>query len=283
MVEDAKRVLKRKTLIQKVIAKIFIYSILLIMYAPILYLVVFSFTSSKVIGTWSGFSFDNFILLFNPKNGNSQDIWKAVFNTLLIAVSAGLCSTVLGTTGAIGMYYSKKKARNFLDFMTQIPVVNAEIVIAISLTILFVSIHQKMSFVTLLVGHVVLTVPFVVLSVIPKLQQMDPNLYEAALDLGANQTQALFKVVIPEVVPGILSGFMLSVTLSLDDYIITAFTKPVLNFETISTYVDKITKKSGLPPQFRAFTTLMFLMIVLIIVGMNIYSHRQNKKQIKED
>ena len=283
MVEDAKRVLKRKTLIQKVIAKIFIYTILLIMYAPILYLVVFSFTSSKVIGTWSGFSFDNFILLFNPKNGNSQDIWKAVFNTLLIAVSAGLCSTVLGTIGAIGMYYSKKKARNFLDFMTQIPVVNAEIVIAISLTILFVSIHQKMSFVTLLVGHVVLTVPFVVLSVIPKLQQMDPNLYEAALDLGANQTQALFKVVIPEVVPGILSGFMLSVTLSLDDYIITAFTKPVLNFETISTYVDKITKKSGLPPQFRAFTTLMFLMIVLIIVGMNIYSHRQNKKQIKED
>ena len=283
MVEDAKRVLKRKTLIQKVIAKIFIYTILLIMYAPILYLVVFSFTSSKVIGTWSGFSFDNFILLFNPKNGNSQDIWKAVFNTLLIAVSAGLCSTVLGTTGAIGMHYSKKKARNFLDFMTQIPVVNAEIVIAISLTILFVSIHQKMSFVTLLVGHVVLTVPFVVLSVIPKLQQMDPNLYEAALDLGANQTQALFKVVIPEVVPGILSGFMLSVTLSLDDYIITAFTKPVLNFETISTYVDKITKKSGLPPQFRAFTTLMFLMIVLIIVGMNIYSHRQNKKQIKED
>ena len=112
---------------------------------------------------------------------------------------------------------------------------------------------------------------------------MDPNLYEAALDLGANQTQALFKVVIPEVIPGILSGFMLSVTLSLDDYIITAFTKPVLNFETISTYVDKITKKSGLPPQFRAFTTLMFLMIVLIIVGMNIYSHRQNKKQIKED
>ena len=167
--------------------------------------------------------------------------------------------------------------------MAQIPVVNAEIVIAISLTILFVSIHQKMSFVTLLVGHVVLTVPFVVLSVIPKLQQMDPNLYEAALDLGANQTQALFKVVIPEVIPGILSGFMLSVTLSLDDYIITAFTKPVLNFETISTYVDKITKKSGLPPQFRAFTTLMFLMIVLIIVGMNIYSHRQNKKQIKED
>lgn len=283
MVEDAKRVLKRKTLIQKVIAKIFIYTILLIMYAPILYLVVFSFTSSKVIGTWSGFSFDNFILLFNPKNGNSQDIWKAVFNTLLIAVSAGLCSTVLGTTGAIGMNYSKKKARNFLEFMTQIPVVNAEIVIAISLTILFVSIHQKMSFVTLLVGHVVLTVPFVVLSVIPKLQQMDPNLYEAALDLGANQTQALFKVVIPEVVPGILSGFMLSVTLSLDDYIITAFTKPVLNFETISTYVDKITKKSGLPPQFRAFTTLMFLVIVLIIVGMNIYSHRQNKKQIKED
>lgn len=273
----------------KIIAKCAIYLVLLLLYLPLIYITVFSFTTNRTTGVWSGFSLDNYTTLFNVgKNKIAQDIWSAAKNTMLVAIVAGLISTIIGTLGAIGIFYQKKKwVKNSLEFINQIPVVNAEIVTAVSLCILFVFISKTFgiprSFGTLVIGHVVLSIPYVVMSVQPKLEQMDPSLYEAALDLGATRSQALFKVIIREIVPGILSGFMLSVTLSLDDYVITAFTKPTSGgFETISTYVDGQTAKGGLPTQLRAFTAILFIIILIVMIGMNIKVALDNKKNFSK-
>ena len=153
---------------------------------------------------------------------------------------------------------------------------------ALSLAVLFVTITGgKFTFFTLLVGHVVLTVAFVYLSVKPKLQQMDPNIYEAALDLGASPRKALFKVILPEILPGILSGFMLSLTLSLDDFVITQYLKEP-SFETLSTYVQKILSKRPMPPEVRALTTFIFLLAVTIVIVNNIHSKREQAKLAKK-
>lgn len=260
-------------MVKKVLAKSYVWLILLIMYAPILTLIAFSFTESKNIGTWTGFSLELYKDMFK-----NDEIVEALINTIIVAVSAGIVSTILGTLGAIGVYYSGPKSKKIMNTVSQIPVMNAEIVTAISLTILFVSFGIKFNFFTLLIGHVVLTVPFVVLSVMPKLKQMDPNIYEAALDLGATPKRALWKVVIPEILPGILSGFMLTITLSLDDYIITAFTRDN-SFSTLSTYVYGATAKKGaLPPTLRALTTVITLLVLLVLVIINFKT--KNKKVV---
>lgn len=276
---------KRKVSGKKIAAKCAIYFVLLLMYAPLIYITVFSFTSSTTTGTWGGFDLKNYTSLFNV-SGNiySQKIWDAVGNTMKVALVASLLSTILGTLGAIGIYNLRNRhLRNGMDFVTQIPVVNAEIVTAVSLLVLFLFFKSvfglPLSFGTLVIGHIVLSIPYVVMSVTPKLEQMDPSLYEAALDLGATRTQALFKVIIPEIIPGILSGFMLSVTLSLDDFVITAFTKPSASgFETISTYVDSATAKKGLPTQFRALTAIIFAVILIVMIGMNVKNAIDVKK-----
>jgi len=282
--EQTNRALKRKRIrgkIGKIAALAFVYLVLIVMYAPLVYITIYSFTNVQTTGSWGGFSLKLYENLFNyAGNQKSQDIWNAARNTLLVAVVSAVISVVLGTLGAIGIHYTRHKWwRNTLEFANQIPIVNAEIVTALSLVILFVSIlHMETNFATLVVGHVVLALPYVVLSVLPKLEQMDPSTYEAAMDLGATQTRALFKVVIPDIMPGILSGFLLSITLSLDDYVITTFTKPG-EFETISTYVDSAMRKGGLPTQLRAFTAILFSIILLVMIGMYVKSALDVRKQ----
>ena len=213
---------------------------------------------------------------------------------IIIAITSAIASTILGTLGAIGAFYSKKRTRVAIDSITQIPIVNAEIVMALSLTILFVFVQSTFfagadlfSFWTLLIGHIVLSLPFVYISVKPKLQQMDPSIYEAALDLGCTPTKALRKVVLPEIIPGILSGFMLAITLSLDDFIITAFTRGsgLLNgsgkIETLSTYIQAIIKKRPVPPEMRALTTLIFIGVVVAVVLVSLYRYYGEKKKIQ--
>ena len=276
---------KRKDLIKKIIAVAAICIVLLLMYAPIIYMTVYSFTGAKTSGVWTGFDLKNYQNLFNSNNATGKAIWNAAKNTMLVAVVAGIVSTILGTLGAIGIHNIRNKhLKNSMDFITQIPIVNAEIVTGVSLFILFLFFKNVLglprNFFTLVIGHVVLTLPYVVISVIPKLEQMDPSLYEAALDLGATRRQALWKVIIPEIIPGILSGFMLSITLSLDDFVITEFTKPESgNFETISTYVDNQLSKGGLPPQMRAFTAVLFAVILLVMIGMFVKTSIDTKKQ----
>lgn len=259
-------------MVKKCLAKGAIFLTLFLMYLPILVLIVFSFTDSKNIGVWNGFSFNLYVSLFKNK-----EILQVTLNTIIVALSSALVATILGSLGAIGIFYSKKRTKRVMDFAGQIPIMNAEIVTALSLTILFVFVGAKFNFLTLLIGHVVLTVPFVVLSVMPKLKQMDPNTYEAALDLGATPTYALWKVIIPEIIPGVISGFMLAVTLSLDDYIITAFTKND-SFQTLSTYIYGVTSKKGsLPPQLRALTTIIFLIILGVLFIVN-FRHKKESK-----
>ncbi len=254
----------------KTALKIFWLSLVLaFIYIPVLVLAVYSFTDATMVGAGiSGFSFENYINLF--KNEELRDM---IFNTLILAVVCAAISTVLATFGAIGAFYSKKLPKTLLNTANQIPVVNADIVTGFSVCILLIVLMRinKDSFIPLGIGHVILTAPFVYLSILPKLKQMDNSLYEAALDLGATPAQALFKVVIPQLIPGILSGFMLAVTLSLDDYFITTYTKPS-TFDTISTYVVNATKGSQteIKTALWALSTLIFLIVIIIVVLMNI-------------
>lgn len=275
-------------MVKKIFANIYVYLILLLMYLPILVIIAYSFTTAVNIGTWKGFSFDLYAQLFSEE---SKDIWIAVGNTVIIAVTSSVASVVLGTLGAIGTFYMGKKSKKFVEISTQIPIANAEIVIALSLTVMFVFLQQFIfggqnlfSYWTLLIGHVVLSLPFVYLSVKPKLQQMDPHLYEAALDLGATPNQGLWKVIFPQILPGILSGFLLSITLSLDDFIVTAFTRGSgllsgsSKIETLSTLIQAKIKKGPIPPAMRALTTIIVVVVILAVVGITIYRNIKAKK-----
>ena len=268
--------MKKKLSFTEFLSKFYVYILLLVMYAPLLLLIVFSFTNTKIIGKWDGFSLHLYKALFKD-----AEIMQAFGNTFLVAISSAVVSTILGTMGAIGIFYSGKKSKAIMEGISNIPVINAEIVTALSLTILFVMAGVTFNFITLLIGHVVLTIPFVILAVRPKLMQMDPNIYEAALDLGATPKKALRTIVIPQIMPGIVSGFILSITLSLDDYIITAFTRDTA-FQTLSTYVYGVTSKKGtLPPSLRALTTIITLIALVILIIVNINSSGEKKKNEK--
>lgn len=262
---------KRET-VKKIIAKSYLYGVLLLMYLPILVLVVYSFTESDQLGVWNGFSFQLYIDLFK-----NDPLMSATKNTLIIAIVSAVVSTILGTLGAVGVFYSKRRYQKTVETATQLPVVNAEIVMALSLAVLFKTLQTSYSFGTLLIGHLVLTVAFVYLNVKPKLAQMDPNIYEAALDLGSTPWQALFKVVLPEILPGIFSGFLISMTLSLDDFVITQYLKEP-SFETISTYIQKIVVKHPIPAEVRALSTIITVVVFAVVIGITIYNNKQVTK-----
>lgn len=256
---------------------IFIIIMLLLLYTPILVLAVYSFTTSANIGTIHGFSMDNYVTLFTK-----TELRSMIIGTVLLAVGSAVIATILGTIGAVGAYYSKKISAGAIGAMNQIPVVNADVVTGFSICILLIVVcgMNKESFVPLVIGHVVLSAPFVYLSVVPKLKQMDSSLYEAALDLGASPAYALFKVVLPQIVPGIVSGFALAITLSLDDYFIATYTKPA-TFDTISTYVVNATKGSQTETKTAlwALSTVIFLIVIIVVVIMNIAGKNGNKNK----
>ncbi|MCQ2800971.1 MAG: ABC transporter permease [Bacilli bacterium] len=294
--EETNRALKRKAISNKtkhIFSLVFVYFFMLLIYSPLIYITIFAFTSAKTTGQWTGFDMKAFVNLFSGRNKDGVEIWNATLNTMIVALTSATLSVLLGTLGAIGIYYSRNKLwKKSLQFINQIPIVNAEIVTALSLCVLFISVARlETSFFTLIIGHMILSLPYVVLSVLPKLEQMDPSLYEAAMDLGATQRRALLTVVIPDILPGILSGFMLAVTLSLDDYVITAFTAPkdalwevevggnFLNeFKTLSTYVEG-TMKLGMPIELRSFTAILFGVILLVMIGMYIKNGVDIRKQ----
>lgn len=261
----------------------YVYLILAFMYVPIFILIAFSFTKSSIIGVWTGWTWQNYVTVFtNP------EILKTIQNTLILALLASILSTILGTLGAIGIFYQRGIFGKYVKGSSQIPVINAEIVTAVALALFLALIFgTSKSYIGLLIGHMIICTPFVVLSVVPKLKQMDKNMYEAALDLGATPFQALYKVIIPEILPGILSGFMLSITLSLDDYYFTSLLRPA-SFDTISTFVVNALGKGSndtkiLLPAFRALVTIIFIVIVIVVIVKNIYSNKKmTNKGIKE-
>ena len=271
-------------MVKKILAKSYIYLILLLMYLPILVLIAFSFSVETTISEGYTFGWDLWTNLFDPSQKISNEIWTALGNTLIVALVSSLVATILGTLGAIGAFYSRKKAQKGIELATQIPVSNPEIVMALSLVVMFVAISVRFNFWTLLIGHVVLGLPFVYLSVKPKLIQMDPHLYEAALDLGCSPRRALGKVVVPQIMPGIFSGFLLSVTLSLDDFIVTAFTRgPGLlsgnkNIETLSTLIQAKLKKGAIPPEMRPLTLIIFLTVLAVAITITVIRNKEANK-----
>lgn len=257
----------------------FVALILAFIYFPIIFLTINSFNASDYIQHWAGFSWEHYAYFFNFDN----EPIRVVGQTILLAVIVAFLSTVLGTIGAIGIFYSKKRTGSTLSAINRIPVINADVVTAISFALLisFLAI-DKSTYIPLIVGQMLLCTPFVVLSVIPKLRQMDNNLYEAALDLGASPTKALFSVIIPQILPGILAGFLLSVTLSLDDYVIAAYTKPDA-FTTISTHIYGLDKNNVLGAKIKAgywaFTAIVFFIIIAVVVVSNILAYRKSRSK----
>lgn len=249
--------------------------VLLFLYVPILVLALYSFTDATQIGAIRSFTLKNYVTLLS-----TEELRNMIVGTILLAVGSALLATILGTLGAIGAFYSKKRTAAAMATVNQIPVINADVVTGFSLCILLVVVFgiSKDSYIPLVLGHVTLCAPFVYLSVVPKLKQMDPSLYEAALDLGAKPRTALLRVVMPQIFSGMISGFSLAVTLSLDDYFIATYTKPA-TFDTISTYVVNATKGSqtSIKTALWALSTLIFLLVIVIVIVMNVSSGRNRK------
>ncbi|QNU66143.1 ABC transporter permease [Ruminiclostridium herbifermentans] len=260
-------------MIKKIMRSLWLGIVLLFIYLPILILAGYSFLDTPTIGASGSFTLQNYVKLFT-----TPELLDMISGTLSLAFQCAVISTILGTLGAIGAFYSKKGMRNFIVTANQIPIVNADVVTGFSLCILLIVVlgMDKDTFIPLIAGHVVLTSPFVYLSVVPKLKQMDYSLYEAALDLGASARQALFRIVMPQIIPGIISGFLLSVTLSMDDYFITSYTKPA-TFNTISTYVVNATRGSNteVKTALWALSTLIFAIILLVVLISNITANRK--------
>ena len=251
--------------------------VLLFLYLPILILAVYSFTDAAQIGAIRGFSLNNYITLFT-----TPELRDMILGTIVLAFSSAVIATILGTVGAIGSFYSGKKVSSAISTMNQVPVVNADVVTGFSVCILLVVVFgvSKDTFVPLIVGHVTLCAPFVFLSVVPKLKQMDSSIYEAALDLGATPAAALWKIVIPQILPGVASGFALAITLSLDDYFVATYTKPA-TFDTISTYVVNATKGSQttIKTALWALSTVIFLVVILFVVLMNLRANTEKSER----
>lgn len=262
---------------KKAIGPIIIILGLLFMYAPILILGVYSFTDATTIGQIGGFTFANYITLFT-----TDSLREMIIGTVLLALISSVLATLLGTVGAIGSFYSKKRMQAAIGVVNQVPVVNADVVTGFSLCILLVVVFgvSKDTYIPLVIGHVTLSAPFVYLSVVPKLKQMDPSLYEAALDLGASPAVALRKIIIPQIFSGIISGFAMAITLSLDDYFIATYTKPA-TFDTISTYVVNATRGSQteIKTALWALSTVIFIIVLCVAVGMNVSASRAAKAE----
>ncbi len=274
---------QRSSALKRVAGQSYLWSLLIVLYAPIILIIIFSFTKSKVFGNWTGFTIQLYENLFTGYDATTQvrvdpNLYRAVFFTIVIALIAAACSTLLGTLAAIGIYNMKQKARRSIQFLNSIPMINPDILTGISLFLLFVFFGISRGITTVCIAHVVFCTPYVVLSVMPRLTKMNPNIYEAALDLGATPMQALRKVLLPELRPGMISGFILALTLSIDDFGVTFFTKGSGGLETLSTFIYADARKGGLTPELRPLFSLIFVVTLVLLIIINIRAAKQSKQ-----
>lgn len=262
-------------------AQCYIWLLLIILYAPIVFIAVFSFTESKVLGNWTGFSTRLYSNLFTGDMQGTGSLMLAIENTLFIALVAAVVSTVLGTVAAIGIHNMRGSTKQAITFMNNIPMLNPDIITGVSLFLLFVFLHISQGYLTVILAHITFCTPYVVLNVLPKLTQMNPNVYEAALDLGATPFQALRKVLIPLLKPGMISGFILAFTMSLDDFAVTFFTRGTIGLDTLSTYIYTDARKGGLTPELRPLITLLFVGILILLIVINIRQIRNSNTENK--
>ena len=263
----------------RIFAKIYLWVLMAVLYAPIVFIAVFSFTEAKSLGNWTGFSLRLYQNLFTGSMQNSAGLLSAVKNTVLIALAAATAATILGTLAAIGI--SKLKPRNMavMSFLNNIPMINPDIITGVSLFLLFVFLHISQGYTTVILAHITFCTPYVVLNVMPKLSQLNPNIYEAALDLGATPMQALRKVLVPALRPGMISGFILSFTMSLDDFAVTFFTRGTIGLDTLSTFIYTDARKGGLTPELKPLMTIIFLIILVVLLLINIRNSKNDNKR----
>ena len=278
----------------KHLSRIYTALIMIFLFAPIAILLVFSFNSTKSLSVFSSFSLYWYRELFRD-----SETLNSVKNTLILAVSASVISTVMGTAAAVGMHQLKSRyMRTILDGVTNIPMINPDIITGISLMLMFVFVGRlfgaatSLNFVTMLIAHITFCLPYVILQVLPKLQQMDPSLPEAAMDLGCTPLRAFFKVEVPELMPGIITGLIMAFTLSLDDFVISYFTTGN-GFQTLPIRIYNMTKKTVTPKMY-ALATIIFFVILALLLLSNLFdantaqilkearNNRNNKKKSKE-
>lgn len=264
-------------MVKKIFAQTYLWILLLLLYSPIVIIVIYSFTEAKVLGNWTGFSTRLYSSLFNT--GAHHSLMNALINTITIALLAATVSTLLGSIAAIGIFNLKARSRKAIGFVNSIPILNGDIITGISLFLLFVSLGITQGYTTVVLAHITFCTPYVVLSVLPRLKQMNPNIYEAALDLGATPMQALRKVIIPEIRPGMISGFMLALTLSIDDFAVTVFTIGNQGLETLSTYIYADARKGGLTPELRPLSAIIFVVVLALLIVINYRAGKTKKKE----
>ena len=263
-------------MMKKFFAQAYVWILLIILYAPILIIAIYSFTEAKVLGNWTGFSFNLYRNVFS--GGLNNSLVRAIENTLSIGLISAFLSTILGTISAIGIHNLRGRKRKVMTFLNDIPMLNPDIITGISLFVLFVALGISQGYMTVVLAHVSFCTPYVILSIMPKLRQLPANTYEAALDLGATPSQAMRKVIVPQIRPGMISGFILAFTLSIDDFAVTIFTKGNGGLETLSTYIYADARKGGLTPEIRPIMTLIFIAVLILLIIINFRSIKSTKK-----
>ena len=258
-------------MVDKVLKKLYVFMIFLFLYAPIIILIVFSFNNSKSRGTWDGFTLRWYVELFQDRQ-----VLKAFYNTILIAISSSIISTIIGTFAAIGIHYMPGFSKKIVLNLNYLPVLNPDIVTAVSLMTLYRMLKIEFGLLTMLLSHITFCVPYVILSILPKLKQMNKHLPEAAMDLGATPMYALWKVVLPEIMPGIITGALMAFTLSIDDFVISFFNTGH-GVSNLSITIFSMARR-GINPVINALSTLMFgtMMILLLIIN------KRTDKTVKE-
>ena len=261
----------------KKLSKLYIGVIMIFLYLPILVLIVFSFNDTKSRSVFTGFTFEWYQKLFH-----NELIMTSLVNTLIVAVVASLIATILGTVACIGISRMRKGPKTVVMQVTNIPIMNPEIVTGVSLMLLFVffaaRMHLEFGFITLIIAHITFDVPYVVLNVMPKFRQMDANLYEAAQDLGSGPVRSFFKVVLPEIMPGVISGFLMAFTFSLDDFIVSYFTSGS-TAQTLPITIYAMTRRK-VSPEINALSTIIFVVVLAILIVKNIINRRAEKKGV---
>ncbi len=259
--------------------KIYMALVFIFMYAPIILLMIFSFNDSKSRSVWNGFSLRWYKMLFND-----SEIIHAIQVTLIVSVCAAIISTVLGTAAAIGIVNMRKYPRKLAMSVNNIPMMNPDIIMGVSLMLLFIFCYQilhlpffQLGFGTLLIAHITFDTPYVILSVMPKLRQMDVKQYEAARDLGATNLQAFLQVVLPQIMPGIVTGMILSFTMSIDDVVVSYFNSGATS-QTLGVLIFSMTKKR-ISPEINALCTLMFVVVLALLLIINFRELRAGKEK----
>lgn len=259
----------------KTLSKVYMGLVLMFLYVPIFVLIVFSFNETKSRSVFSGFTLDWYAKLFR-----NEVIISSLMNTIIIAVIASIAATLLGTLAAIGINSMRKVPKAIVMNITNMPIVNPEIVTGVSLMLLFVFFAARMNlefgFMTLVIAHITFDVPYVILNVMPKFRQMDPNLFEAAQDLGCSPFTALRKVILPEIMPGVVSGFLMSFTFSLDDFVISYFTSGSTS-QTLPITIYSMTRRK-ISPEINALSTLIFVVVVIVLVVKHIIETKQEQR-----